>query len=245
MSQDWLSFWQSYRNIEPLSEDDLFIQVGKTVARKPISKDIFDSMISRIVDHLDLRVDDEILDLCCGNGLISFEISQHVERLIGVDFADHLIAGAIKFKSRPNIIYRTADVTSPIHKLIDETPSGDLKRLPNKYLMNDALAYFSPQTLGIIFDNICIAKGSDSFRFLITGIPDGARKWNFYNTPDRKSRYLEKMAQGDETNDGIGRWWEAEEIELLCAQRGLAFQLFRQPDSISKYRMDTLISRGN
>lgn len=246
MSKHWQSFWGGYRNANAQSEDDLFVQVGKTIARRPIPRDMFASMVERIIDRLELGRDDHILDMCCGNGLISFELAQVAGHVTGVDFADHLIRAAMKFKSLPNISYRVGDVTLPIVDLIGGAvqESRDAGDMPDKFLMNDALAYFDPQALGKIVDNICVARDGKPFRFLLTGIPNSTLKWNFYDTPERKLRHAESMRVGDDTNDGLGRWWDAAEIEAVCARRGVQVRLANQPDAISNYRMDALIWRG-
>lgn len=246
MSKHWQSFWSSYRNADAHSEDDLFVQVGKTIARRPIPRDMFANMVERIIERLELGREDHILDMCCGNGLISFELAQTAGHVTGVDFADHLVKAAMKFKSLPNIRYRVGDVALPIVDLIDGTPqksrgAGDM---PNKFLMNDALAYFDPETLSKIVYNICAARDGQPFGFLMTGIPNSALKWNFYDTPERKLRYEESVRAGDVTNDGLGRWWDAAEIEAVCARRGVQVSLTNQPDAISNYRMDALIWRG-
>lgn len=243
MSKHWQSFWGNYRNADAQSEDDLFVQVGKTIARQPIPRDMFASMVERIIDRLELEREDHLLDMCCGNGLVSFELAGVVGHVTAVDFADHLIKAANAFKSHPNIDYRVGDVSLPIAELVG-APRRDAEEMPEKYLMNDALAYFDPDALGTILDNIRVARPAKPFRFLLTGIPNGALKWNFYDTPERRQRHSENMLVGEDTNDGLGRWWDAAEIEAACSERGLEVDVQNQPESISDYRMDALIWRA-
>jgi len=242
MSNHWQSFWDNYRSPNARSEDDLFVQVGKTIARQPISRNTFISMVKRIAEHLELEPEDHLLDLCCGNGLISFELAQIAGRVTAVDFAEHLIRAAREFKALANIDYRVGDASLPVSNLLNG-PSGNTRNVPGKYLMNDALAYFDPQMLGVIVDNVCAARDGLPFRFLLTGIPNNALKWNFYDTPERKLRHEENLRAGSDTNDGLGRWWEPAEIESMCIQRGLLVHIENQPATISNYRMDALIWR--
>lgn len=242
MNNNWHSFWENYRNIDAKSEEDLFVQVGKTISQQPIKREIFEEMIAKIIQDLELDSTDYILDMCCGNGLISYELAALVEQVVGVDFAEHLIEAAEKFKSKENIIYKKGDVTQPIEHLIRKARNTRYKaKNPNKYLMNDALAYFNPKSLSEIIDNICVVCSKDQFRFLLTGIPNDRLKWNFYNTTARKQKHLENVNQGDTTNDGLGRWWDPSEIENLCIERNLKIKIRNQPEVLSNYRMDALI----
>lgn len=242
MSKHWQSFWGNYRNEDAQTEDELFVQVGKTISRQPIPRDMFSSMVERIIDRLQLDATDHLLDMCCGNGLISFELARIAGHVTAIDFAEHMIKAAKKFKSLPNIAYYVGDVSSPVADMADRAIMGG-GSIPGKYLMNDALAYFDPKALGTIVENICIAKDGQPFRFLLTGIPNIALKWNFYDTPERRLRHSESLRIGDDTNDGLGRWWDATEIESICTKLGLNFSIENQPDTISNYRMDTLIWR--
>lgn len=238
MSKQWQQFWDGYRNDQASCEEDLFIQVGKTVARQPIPREIFQCMVQRIIVSLQLGQADHVLDMCCGNGLISYELAAVARQVTGVDFAQHLVDTAQAFKARPNIRYCTGDVTQSLAALV-----GGVANIPNKLLMNDALAYFEPEALAVIVDNVVRGLDGRSFRFLLTGVPSDALKWNFYDNPQRKRRYEENLLAGDCTNDGIGRWWSVAEIEAVAAAHGLRVQVVNQPHGISNYRMDALIWR--
>lgn len=242
MSTHWKSFWQSYRNTDACTEEDLFVQVGKTLARQPIPHEMFVSMVERIIKRLALARVDHLLDMCCGNGLVSFELAQVVGRVTGVDFAEHLIKAALEFKALPNIEYLVGDVAQPLS--VDANGlHGCVGSIPNKFLMNDALAYFDPEKLGEIIDNVCAMRAGRPFRFLMTGIPNSSLMWNFYDTPERKRKYAESLTAGDGSNDGLGRWWDPAEIEQLCHVRRLDVRIEDQPGAISNYRMDALIWR--
>ncbi|MEO6365501.1 MAG: methyltransferase domain-containing protein [Luteimonas sp.] len=234
MSKNWIGFWDNYRNVQARSEDDLFVQVGKTIARKPIPRPMFASMVANIVERLALVQEDHLLDLCCGNGLVSFELAKVAGRVTAVDFARHLVEAARQLKSHPNIDYRVGDVSAPLRQLVDDTP--------NKFLMNDALAYFEPTSLDSILDNIVHLREGHPFHFLLTGIPNHALKWNFYDTPERQARHLENEQLEHNTNEGIGRWWRIEELATACHARGLQVEIIDQAQAISNYRMDALIT---
>jgi len=232
----WQHFWNNYLDHAPITEDDLFKQVAQTVNKKPIQREKFIQICERIAGQLQLSPQDHLLELCCGNGLFSYELAPYVGRLTGVDFAPNLIRAAQQIKSRENIIYALGDATASLSALI-----GD-GMFPNKFLINNSLAYFKPADLNIILRNILNLLGNRHFAFLITGIPNFDLKWNFYNTPERCARHMENEANSENTNDGLGRWWRASEIQDVCRQHGLSVLIENQPSDLSNYRMDALIS---
>ena len=107
---DWRSFWNSYRRKEVASEDDLFIEVGKTVHGLPISREEFRLTIERIVMFLHLKPNDRLLELCCGNGLMTRALAPAVAEIEAVDFGAHLIAHAREQTRNANVHYVCADV---------------------------------------------------------------------------------------------------------------------------------------
>ena len=236
-TKEWENFWNAFRVKNVESEDDLFFQVGKTINKKPIDKEVFHSLTKNLVEQLSLNKNDLIVELCCGNGLCTYELKDYVKQIISVDFAIHLIEAAKKFKSAPNITYCQGNVFDFLKNF-----KSDFKVVPAKYLMNDSIMYFNPEDLKKILTYI-LDISNDGFTFLITGAPNDLLKWNFYNTEERKTKYLEGVASGDYTNDGIGRWWTAKEIEDLCSSLNLKCSIRNQPEAISNYRMNIVISK--
>jgi SAM-dependent methyltransferase len=177
-----------------------------------------------------------LLDLCCGNGLVTFELAQYARHVTGIDFAQHLIDEALRFKPAGNITYRVGKVIDSLTALSAETVQI------SRVLTNDSLAYFAPADLDTILLSFTVLPIKEGFRFLITGIPNDERKWNFYNTPERVARYEENLKGRDTTNDGLGRWWTPGEIRECCAKAKLSVEVLEQPASISNYRMDALIT---
>jgi predicted TPR repeat methyltransferase len=236
MHSNWEKFWKAWRNEAAENEEDLYLQVAKTIHSKPIEKRIFDLINKNISDILALGADDIFVELCCGNGLCTYEFKDKVKQIVAVDFALHLIEAANKFKSAPNIQYNLGSVFT----FLDEFKSN-WNYTPAKYLMNDSLAYFTPGELHRILSSILELSGNN-FIFLVRGVPNDKLKWNFYNTEDRKARYYENQKKADNTNDGLGRWWMPEELEQTSASLGLKCVIQNQPEEISNYRMDVQIS---
>ncbi|MGA9427845.1 MAG: hypothetical protein WBV33_22375, partial [Terracidiphilus sp.] len=137
-----------------------------------------------------------------------------------------------------NIRYRIGNITDRLSALIGRD------QVPNKFLMAGSLGYLQPRELSAILGNIGRHLDERAFEFLIEEIPNAELKANFYNTPERVARHLENERTHPDTNDGVGRWWRAEEIETLCAGHGLSVQIMNPPASLWNYRMDALIRGG-
>ncbi|TYA56640.1 class I SAM-dependent methyltransferase [Formosa maritima] len=204
--KNWKTFWQNYRVIEIKSQNDLLYQVGKTVGGSVISEEQFKEDINEIIVNLDLKKDDVILDLCCGNGVLSYKLSNSVEKVIGVDFSQSFIENAKKHSTNKNISYYVVDVLNSeyINKLIAEYNV-------TKVLMNDCLAYFEPKSLDLIISKLSKHKVT----ILMSSILDKERKWHFYNTLTRKINYILDVTFYN-SKSGIGYWWTKNEIQKIA-----------------------------
>jgi SAM-dependent methyltransferase len=233
-TDNWENFWKEWRTKTVETEEDLYFQVGKTINKKPIEKEIFNGLTRKITNLLRLTSSDILVELCCGNGLSTYELKDYVKKIIAVDFSPHLIETAIKYKSADNISYVLMGV-------FDFLEHYEWDVLPSKFLMNDSLAYFNPEDLKKMLSYISdLSKGD--FIFLLTGAPNDDLKYKFYNTDERRQMYLENIANGDTTNSGLGRWWKPEEIKEIISLAGLNCTIQNQPIDVSNYRMDIIIT---
>ncbi len=239
MTANWREFWGSYRRDDGDEAPDLFRQVGRTIAGKAISESAFTLLVERIVDLLALRAEDRLLDLCCGNGLVTFELAQRAASVDAVDFAEHLIETARRVKQANNIVYRVGDVSAGIDSCLPtDCP------LPGKVLMNAALAYFSPSQLEHLLQGIAARSGGAALRVLLTDVPDDGLKWNFYNTPERREAYLVASRNPDAMHDGMGRWWRRDEVAQVASATGFELEIVGQPDALSNYRIDIVLTKA-
>lgn len=231
---NWQSFWNEYRNVEAQQESDLFFQVGKTINKIPVTDDIFTTMIEDIVKSLNLTKNDILLELCCGNGLLTYPLSNFSKFVYAFDFTKQMIDNAKKFKQKGNIIYEVGDAKSNFFKLFR------LEEIPNKFLINDSLAYFNLDELKAIVATI--VSNSKNFALYITGIPCEELKWNFYDTEERKNLYLSNVENGDLSNNGMGRWWSFTELEAIAREFNLKCTI-EMPSKVYNYRMNILLKK--
>jgi SAM-dependent methyltransferase len=235
---NWREFWRTYRETEIRNEDDLFFEVGKTVNQQPISEEALRLSIELVTKGLQLTNKDRLLELCCGNGLMTKHLASFVDQVYAVDFVERLIEHAIEFRSASNVHYVCADAVEYLDRLL---ASGVY--VPSKVFLGDALGYFEPQALCDVLGKLKRLTGNN-FIFMATGIPSEELKLNFYNTRERMLRYEENQLRANNTNDGIGRWWRQDELEHLARELDLGIVSCRQPPVLSNFRIDTVF-RGH
>ena len=233
MPPEWKSFWEGYCRREVKSEADLFAQVARTVEAVPITSAHFDLIVRRIVGRLELAPADTLFDYCCGNGLITHELAPRVQRIIAIDFVEQMVEVARRRHQPANVDYHVGDALEPIRPFVGRHP-------PNKYVMSSSLAYFSPTDLRTILGHLLDVSARGSFLFFIGEIPDVDRKWNFFDTPERRAAHLEHEKVGG-TASGVGRWWSKEELLEVARAHGLDAEVEPEPPGMTDYRMDALI----
>ena len=236
--QYWKKFWQNYRTLEPNTEEDMLYQVGLTINGKPISSQIFNTILDDITQNLELSNNDSVLDLCCGNGLITSRIAQKVKDVTGVDFSENLLNTARTQNSSKNTRYIYSDLTNN---------EQSLKLLQNqtynKVYMYQSLAYFSAEELKNLLKLIKEITNESSLIFF-GGVLDADKKWKFYNSLLRKLDYLKhKFRKND---PGVGNWWKKKELTEICNGFGFSCSILEQKKILhtSHYRFDILLNRA-
>jgi cyclopropane fatty-acyl-phospholipid synthase-like methyltransferase len=229
---NWREFW----NVYPLKANgNLFAQVGRTVGGIPIPESHLRASVEDILRNLEVQSEDTILDLCCGNGLLTREIGRHCRQVVGIDFSEPLIKEAKRRSALSNVEYRLGDIL-----LLNQLAVEFANRF-DKVLMSDAMGSFDEVTLPHLLPSLkCLCK--DNAPILLTGVPDDGRKWRFYDNWRRRWTYLYriKLLRRD---PGVGKWWSRNRLQTLCAKAGLRCE-FRDQNAMlhsAHYRMDVLL----
>lgn len=235
--RNWKCFFTQYRLVTGSQDADLLYQVGKTSKGKIITPEQFALLIQEIKSNLDLRPEDHLLDLCCGNGVLTYELARYVRKVTGLDFSAPYIQNARRFKQRTNITYAVQDIRELAAHDAQWRVTG-----VNKFLMSEALAYFYPHEIEPLlrYLSTLMAPGA---RLLIHGILDHERKWRFFDTWSRRLRYLITI-QLLRQDPGLGRWWKRKELVRLCAACNLRCEFLAQDPRLptAHYRVDALIT---
>lgn len=230
--RDWKTFW----NTDPLNykDNEYMKQVGYTVNGQPISDLLFRQILSEISQHLQLSPDDVVLDLCCGNGLVTKEIAKISRSVVGVDYSTPLINIARKEHQPDNVRYLQMSV-------LDLTPEAIGHDEPfTKVYMYGALQHFRPDELLTILTTI-LELSRDEVIILFGSVPDKSRLWKFYNTAARRFDFIKRTLEGREA---IGTWWDKRLIQRICDRMGRRCEFLQQHTMLhtSHYRFDVRIT---
>lgn len=237
--KNWKIFWGDFWDAYPaqVGPAEYFKQVGKTINGAPITSAQFETLNNDIADVLSINQDDVVLDLCCGNGLLTREIASKCKQVVGVDFSELLIQRANESTSNQNVKYIQMDVRK-IRQL-----STDYPHFFSKVLWYEALAFFSPSDLVEILDALNLITRQDTI-ILIGSVLDAERKWIFFNTFQRKLFYFVKIVfLGREI--GLGKWWHRKEISAACEKAGYQYGFIYQNPLLhtAHYRIDIKLTR--
>lgn len=213
------------------SRTDFLWQVGKTVNGEEVSCEQLELIVNNIVKRLDLSAKDVVLDMGCGNGLLTKEVAKHVQKIVGLDSTAELYDIAVEYNASNNISY----INENIFDL-------NLKQHANK---------FSKIYLYEVIQHLSLSESSDLLTVLnsitskksiifIGGILDADKKWEFFNTDERKAAYFDSLLQG---MDPLGTWYYKGYFKYLAEKHNLNFECIKQDDKLytSHYRFDCVL----
>jgi SAM-dependent methyltransferase len=230
---DWKDFWNRFPT--QFTKDDFLKQVAKTVQGEPITSVQFDRIILDAIQKLELTDNDDVLDLCCGNGLITSAIAEKCNSIVGVDFSEPLIEIAREYHSLNNTKYLNLSVLDISFENLR------ISRRFTKIYMYEGLQYFHEDQLSDLMQTL-LALSNESVVMLFGGVPDKNKIWDFYDTPERQREYEARKAQGMEA---IGTWWEKSFIGQICNDYRLHCEFLPQYElsHTAHYRFDVRIKK--
>lgn len=225
----WKRYWE--RAVSDSETADPFRQVGRTLAGEPMGPARFARHVEHVRTLLRARPEHVVLDLCCGNGLFAVALAPHVRQIDAVDFTAPLLA-TLERRAPRNVRVIAADVR-------------ELERPPescDRILVAAALQHFSNAELVAL-----LRRAAGWLRpggvLLATDVLDAARRWRFFDTPERVRRYFQGVAAGAPV---LGNWCDREWLERAARDGGFAeVQTMDQPADYwyAHYRFDLRCAR--
>jgi cyclopropane fatty-acyl-phospholipid synthase-like methyltransferase len=228
-----MNYWKTYYDSLSKKESPLK-QVGKTVNGAEISANQIELIVDSIARTLRLASEDFLVDLCCGNGLLTRELAPLVRRTVGVDYTRGLIDTAKARHAFHNVEYLESDIMG-----LDKSHLSGLK----KVLMYEALQHFAIEQLSTLLEKFSHLEAGSLV--LIGSIPDRDKLRVFYDTDEKFAFYKQSER---ERKPHMGRWWSVPEIETLVSASGaLEAQFLAQAPGLytAHYRFDVLLTKCN
>ena len=232
MKKERFSFYKDHP--KTCSPDDFWGQVKRTVNGAPISQDQIDMIVNAVVTGLELSKEDNLLDLCCGNGALSTLLLKHCKGGVGVDFSECLISVAQKnFTEEPRETYILSDIVD----FCEEPRSPEIF---TKVLCYGSFAYLeqhrAERLLYLLRNNFL-----NLHRVFIGNCPDKELLSDFV-----KDRQFEPGTE-DNPDSPIGIWRTKEEFSALAKRCGWQISFHKMPDYFyaAHYRYDVILTNEN
>jgi len=224
MSEYWKNYWNQHaESVEFLSPLE---QVLRVKNKKAQSEESFKNTLQHIRNNLDLHDECVVLDLCCGNGLITNEMAGWAESVFGVDFCEELIN--LMNKTKPQNV---SCLVSDVDKLKFESCRFD------RVLCAAALQHFSLKQVVVLFEKIFYWLKPEG-TILITDVLDLAKQWEFYNDVERENVYFEHLKIDKPI---LGTWFDTQWLKKVGRYVGFtSVEIITQPSALiySHYRVD-------
>jgi cyclopropane fatty-acyl-phospholipid synthase-like methyltransferase len=225
-------YWENYWNDpEIIKNTHPQKQVLRTVAKLPVESEEWQRTLDYISNIIELKIDDELLDLCAGNSLITIPFAQKCRQVSAIDISKELLSKIDILKNK-NIQVQVKDV-----RTLDLSEKSF-----SKIIMYASIQYFTEKETILLLENAYKWLYSDGL-FFIGDIPDLDKKWNFYNTRERKKAYFESIKSEKPI---IGTWFTKDFLLNVAKYVGFSkCQIFDQPKSQinSHYRFDLLLKK--
>jgi cyclopropane fatty-acyl-phospholipid synthase-like methyltransferase len=223
----WISFWdQQARSGHPAE------QVGRILRGKPAEPELNQQIAEHIIRLLNLESHHSLLDLCCGNGVLSQLLAQHSQRVLGVDFSSEQIARAQKQKShQPNL----------------EFSIGDAKSLHIQQNFDRINLYFSFQYFTDTKEAIQVLRSiyqhlKPGGYALLGDIPHAEKEFLYYGSLYGLMKARLQTLTGHNT---MGRFWNPKTLCTIARLTGFTAQVLSEPVHLpyAHYRFDLLLTR--
>ena len=223
----WKEHWLSHPK---LGNNDPQKQVARTKFGMPISKSDWIKTCEHILGQVQPHSTDTLLDLCCGNGLLTTYLINYVNKIFAVDYSKILLDAFVVKNHRVTKVFADA--------LNFDYDSYSF----NSVVMYYAAQHFSENTLLSVVKKVYTSLEEGGV-FLIGDIPDIHRKWSFFYKPEYRNFYFSCLESGQ---PAVGTWYDKKFFEYLAEYIGFEnLEIQDQPEFMnnSNHRFDVLLMK--
>lgn len=213
--RNWHAHWDAVS--EWAGPDDFLKQVKRTVCGRPMDERQVTISTEVALAALQPTSSDILLDLGCGNGLVTVRLAAHCHTVYGIDYSRSLIEIARRHHQVSNIVYLHRDA-------VDVTPTDLGNVRPTKVSMLAGLQYFTIRKLERLLSMLTVATDGIAPLFF-SDVPDVNNLYNFYDSPERRTYYESQRALGTEP---MGTWWSRPHLARIFRRAGYAVQFLEQ-----------------
>ncbi len=189
---------------------------------------------SHIVDTLDIVEKDTLLDLCCGNGIITEMIAEQCYSITGIDQSEVLIKDAKDNNKSKNVRFIVGDVMRLSSYFENETF--------NKIYLQFSFQYFDKKGLGKQLIKEALQLLDKGGKLFIGDIPDKNKLFVFYNTIPKLFYLITSKLRN---KNPMGKFWKKNELYKICEELNVKGHPIKQSSDLpySWYRFDFLITK--
>lgn len=221
-----MSYWKNYWNSVAENSSQLM-----QVQRDAISESQMGLIEKHICSVLNLQPEDALLDVCCGNGIITKRLARHCKQVVGVDFSEKLITAAQEHNESMNVRFIEEDATQLSRSL-------DFK-------FDKILLYFSFQYLNSTQGALVISEMKSLLKpggkILIGDIPDQKKFWVYYDSFLKRVFYFKQWLV---RQPKMGKFWSEKEMNALAAKNYFQGIYLTQDSALphAHYRFDYVMT---
>jgi ubiquinone/menaquinone biosynthesis C-methylase UbiE len=230
------TFWNDYWNRDEILVDaDMQSHVQRTVNHQPVSCEVWEKTLNFIWKKMEIGSTSDVLELCCGNGMLTIPLAQKVRTLSAIDFSTPLIevlTNQLKHRRINNVTTTIGDITN-------------MSFTENNYshvLIYFALQHFSERDAIILFQKVYQTLKNGG-KFYIGDIPDREKLWDFACNEKYVSMYFESIKKN---TPAIGTWFLQNDMLKMSKWAGFkSAEIIIQPEYQinSRYRFDLLLQK--
>jgi ubiquinone/menaquinone biosynthesis C-methylase UbiE len=225
---DWKAFWNDSPQVH---DPDLGRQVGRTFQQVSYSEGQLDFVAARLLTLVDASADKTLLDLACGNGLVTSRLASQVRRITGVDFSCPLIEIARTRCARSNVDYVVGDAVA-------------LEGVRGRYdcvVISAAFQFFDTRQARKLLQGLA-GVVADRGRVVLGDVADGDRIWKFYRGVGGRVRYVLDLIR---RRPIIGHWWRPDALRRIAREAGWTTSIHYQPADLPNhyFRYDAVLER--